>query len=49
MKKLYWEILLGLIFVVSGTFVAYNLLLDIRGFWTAQKNRRRLGIFETAY
>lgn len=37
MKRLYWEILFGLIFVLGGTFIAYNLLSGIEGFWSAQQ------------
>lgn len=36
MKRIHWEVLLGLVFVVGGTFVAYNLLQNVHGFWTAQ-------------
>lgn len=35
-NKILWEIFLGLVFVASGTFVAYNLLSHVSEFWTAQ-------------
>ncbi len=37
MKKVYWEILFSILFVLSGTFVAYRWLASITFFWNAQQ------------
>ena len=36
MKRLYWEILLGAVFVLGGTFLVYNMLKNVHDFWTTQ-------------
>ncbi|MEJ0021775.1 MAG: hypothetical protein WDN47_04340 [Candidatus Doudnabacteria bacterium] len=37
MKRLYWEILFGALFVLAGSFLAYRFLSGYSAFWTAQK------------
>jgi uncharacterized protein with PQ loop repeat len=36
MKRLYWEILFVILFVVGGTIVVYNQLIDLSSFWDSQ-------------
>ena len=36
MKKVYWEILAALLFVVLGTFTAYKVLVGEQSFWNSQ-------------
>ena len=36
MKRVHWEIILGIVFVLGGTFVVFNFLKNNQNFWTAQ-------------
>ena len=36
MRKVYWEILASVIFVLGGTFLAYGQLAGTAAFWNAQ-------------
>ncbi len=37
MKKVYWEILISIVFVLGGTFLVYSWLAHNAAFWDAQR------------